>query len=265
MLAGTRPDLDSHLSGFAALLASPAVKRRSTGLAVNSTIRNGLLAALPEDALARLRPLLEPVELKRKQILHERNVPIPHAYFIERGTASMLSRSGEHGAVEIGTVGRGDLVGLAVVLGATRSPHRCVVQVPGSALRIATDNLKRAFDELPCFRNLLLAHVQAVMTEGTQLVVCNTRHRLKERLARWLLVAHDRLDGDEIPLTHESLSRAIAVRRAGVTVAVGQMEDGGIVRLGRGRLTILDRPALERTSCECYRIIRAEHRRMLCS
>ena len=269
MLVDTRPDPVSQPAGLGAFAAplrtAPARHGLSVGLKPDAPVCNHLLTALPEDTLARLRPLLEPVELRRKQVLHERNVSMLWAYFIERGAASMLSRSGERSAVEVGTLGRGDLVGLPIVLGTLRSPHRCVVEVPGRALRISADNLKRALEDVPCLRRLLLTYVQAVMVQGTQLVVCNTRHNLKERLARWLLVAHDRLDGDEIPLTHQSLSRAIGVRRAGVTTAVGAMEAEGLVRRGRGRLTILNRAALEEASCECYRAIRCEHRRILCT
>jgi CRP-like cAMP-binding protein len=266
MLTETHPELGSRLASLAALGAPPRAVQTcgGAGLRADARVRNDLLAALSEEILARLRPRLERVDLKHKQVLYERNVPMPHAYFIERGAASLLSRSGERGAVEVGTLGRSDLVGIPIVLGTGRSPYRCVVQVPGEALRMSADDLKRALDELPSLRGLLLAYVQAVMVQGAQLVVCNTRHSLKERLARWLLVTQDRLDGDEIPLTHQSLGRAIGARRAGVTTTVGRMEEAGVVRRGRGRLTIVDRSALERTSCECYRAIRAEHRRILC-
>lgn len=266
MLIDTRPHLASRPIGYGACPApfGEVRARRGAGLGPDVTLRNDLLTALPENTLSRLRPLLERVDLKRRQVLQERNVPIPHAYFIERGAASVLSRSGDGSAVEVGTLGRGDLVGLSIVLGIPRSPHRCVVQVPGEALRIGTDDLERALDEFSCLRSLLLAYVQTIMVEGAQLVVCNTRHTLKEKLARWLLVAHDRLDGDQIPLTHQSLSRAVGVRRAGVTTAVGQLEAAGIVRRGRGRVTIIDRPALEQASCECHRAIRAEHKRIVC-
>jgi len=137
--------------------------------------------------------------------------------------------------------------------------------VPGEAFRIGAEELGRALEALPALRRLLLAYVQAAMVQSAQLAVCNTRHSLRERLARWLLLAHDRLDGDEIPLTHQSLSRAIGVRRAGVTTAMGRMEEAGVVRRGRGRLVILDRGALVATSCKCYGVIRAEQRRIFCS
>ncbi|HEV7253054.1 MAG TPA: Crp/Fnr family transcriptional regulator [Mesorhizobium sp.] len=234
-------------------------------LSAETPLRNDLLAALPREAFAELRPRLERVPLSRKQILHERHVPLRYAYFIEDGAASVLSKTDDRGFAEVATLGRGDLVGVCLALGLTRSPHRCLVQVPGEALRIGAEELSRALEALPALRKLLLAYVQAAMVQSAQLAVCNTRHSLRERLARWLLLAHDRLDGDEIPLTHQSLSRAIGVRRAGVTTAMGRMEEAGIVRRGRGRLVILDRAALEAASCRCYGTIKAEHRRIFCS
>jgi CRP-like cAMP-binding protein len=265
MLTELRPDPAARLAGPTVFGPYSSTARACQArLRADARVRNDLLAAVSEETLARLRPLLERVDLKRKQVLYERNVPMPHAFFIERGAASVFSRSGDGGPIEVGTLGRGDLVGVPIVLGAERSPHRCVVQVPGEALRMSAGNLKRAVDELPHLRDLLLAYVQAVMVQGAQLVVCNMRHGLKERLARWLLVAQDRLDGHEIPLTRQSLSRAIGVRRAGITTAVGRMEREGLIRRDRGRLTIVDRAALERASCECYRAIRVEHQRVLC-
>lgn len=225
-------------------------------------VRNGLLAALPADELARLRPRLERVPLKRKQILQERNLPPTHAYFIERGAASLVSRSGDGGTIEVGTLGSIDFVGTPLVLGTGRSPHRCIVQVPGEALRIDAEGLTHALETVPGLRGLLLGYVQATMVQSAQLAVCNARHSLTERLARWLIVAHERLEGDEIPLTHQSLSRALGVRRASVTSALGHLEGVGIVRGGRGWLKICDPAGLEEASCDCHRAIRTEHQRL---
>jgi CRP-like cAMP-binding protein len=226
-------------------------------------VRNELLSALPAGDLAQLSSRLERVPLKRRQFLQERNLPVTHAYFIERGGASLLSRAGEGETVEVGTLGAKDLAGVPIVLGTARSPHRCVVQVPGEALRIRADHLTQAMNDLSALRKLLLRYVQAAMVQSAQLVVCSTKHALHERLARWLLVAQDRLGGNEVPLTHQVLSRALGVRRATVTTAIGRMEEAGLVRRGRGRLVILDGAGLERASCECYRAIRAEHQHML--
>ncbi len=229
-----------------------------------SPVRNELLQSLPEEALDDLRPYLERVPLKRRQMLHERNLAVTHAYFIERGLASLLARSGDHSALEVSTFGRCDFVGLPLVLGTARTPYRCVVQVPGEALRISADDLQEALSVIPALQHLLLRYVQARTVQSTQLVVCNTRHPLRQRLARWLLFAHDRSDGDMIPVTHQVLGRALGVRRAGVTTAMGRMEEAGLIHRGRGRLVILDRARLEEEACECYRIMRSEHGRIVC-
>lgn len=247
---------------------TPRTNTRSSrlqfSLSEGARSRNTLLAALPDQDFAALRPALEPVVMRRRQVLHERNAPVAYVYFIERGTAALLCRVAGRESVEVGALGRGDLVGLSVVLGTVRAPHRCVVQVPGEALRIATEDLCRAMVSRPALRLILLAHVQATLVESAQLMLCNTHHSLDERLARSLLRALDDLDGDEIPLTHRALSQSLSVRRAGVTTALGEMEAAGLIQRGRGRLTVLDRDGLERVACECHRTIRAERRRLVC-
>ncbi len=227
-------------------------------------IRNGLLSALPVEALEELQPYLERVVLKRRQVLHERNLPIAHAYFIEAGLASLLARAGEQSTLEVGTLGHMDFVGVSLVLGALRTPYRCVVQVPGEALRITAEDLRRVLGSIPALHQLLLRYIHATTVQSTQLVVCNTRHTLKQRLARWLLLAHDRIDGNELPVTHQFLGRALGVRRAGVTTAMGRMEETGLLHRGRGRLVLLDRTRLEEEACDCYRTLRAEHGRITC-
>lgn len=227
-------------------------------------IRNGLLNALPVEVLEELQPYLERVVLKRRQVLHERNLPIAHAYFIEKGLASLLARVGDQSTLEVGTLGHMDLVGVPLVLGTARTPYRCVVQVPGEAFRIRAEDLRRVLSGIPTLNQLLLRYIQATTVQSTQLVVCNTRHTLKQRLARWLLFAHDRIDGNDLPLTHQFLGRALGVRRAGVTTAMGRMEETGLLHRGRGRIAILDRAGLEEEACDCYRTLRAEHGRIVC-
>lgn len=255
----------THRFGFGASAGSGVAALRSTARSrTGPGLRNRLLRALPEDALEELRPYLERVPLKRRQVLQERNVPLTYAYFIEQGTASLLARGGDGETLECGTIGRFDLVGLPLVLGTGRTPHRCVVQVPGEALRIGASDLVKAISEIPALQRVLLCYVQATLVESAQLTVCNSSHTLRQRLARWLLVARDRLGGDEIPLTHQCASRALAVRRAGVTTALGEMEEAGLLRRGRGRLLIADRDRMEAQSCGCYRTIRSEYQRILC-
>ncbi len=248
-------------------LARPQdVKGYRPGLATSPPLcRNRILAALPGNALDQLRPFLEFVPLKRRQILHERNIQLTHAYFIEEGAASLLTRVEGRGFLEIGFLGCSDFLGLPLVLGTGRTQHRCVMQTEGSAFRIAAEDLHQALDEVPILREILLGYAQAAMVEMAQLAVCNSCHSLKQRLARCLLTIHDRMTGNEIPLTHQVLSRTLGVRRAGVTTAMGRMEEAGLLKRGRAHVLIADRTGLETEACECYRTIRSEHHRFVCT
>ena len=231
---------------------------------LETEIRNDLLSALPQDDLARLLPSLERVELKRRQILHERNIPVSHGFFIETGAASLLSRaSGSKDFLEVSTLGRRDFVGLPILLGTTRSPHRCQVQVPGEALRIGAADLQQAMRNNPALQQLLLGYLQVAMVHSSQLVLCSTRHNLRQRLARWLLVTHDALDCASIPVTHQVLSRALGVRRAGITTTLQEFEAAQLITCRRGNMIILDRCGLEAESCGCSRAMKAEHQHVI--
>jgi CRP-like cAMP-binding protein len=247
-------------------LPGPAPDRlaRVGGLRPAGEPRNALLANLPAGELERVRPHLERVPAAARQILQERNFPVSHAYFLERGAASVMSRIGSGGGLlEVLTVGHQDFVGIPIVLGTSRSPHRCIVQIPGEALRIPAEDLKSLMNTCPALRQRLLAYVQVAMVQSAQLVVCNARHSLRERVARWLLVAGERIEGDVIALTHHALGRALGVRRAGITTTIGAMEEAGLLRRERGRIRLVDRDGLEAQACDCHRVIRAEHRRLL--
>lgn len=226
-------------------------------------IQNSILLGLPAVTLARLAPQLRHVDLERRKILQEAHRPVDLVYFIERGMAVVLARTRRDGEVGVAIVGRAGLVGVPAVLGIMRSPYRCVMEVPGEALQIDAKTLRRAMDESPALRQQLMHYVGALLFQHAQAVLCCARHRLEERLAGWLLLARDRLDDDTIPLTHDLLSRMLGVRRAGITTALERLERSAAVRKTRGALQIIDRPLLEQTSCECYRIITTEYQRLM--
>jgi CRP-like cAMP-binding protein len=226
-------------------------------------VENRLLAHLPADAFDALRPHLRRVQLKRQDVLQEPHRPISKVYFLERGMAIMFADSKRDGRVEVGMVGRFGLVGVPAVLGTRVSTHRCVVEVAGNALQVASRELRRSMDEHPVLRQVLMNYIQALLIQNTQTVLCNARHELAERLARWLLLAHDRLAENVIPLTHELFSMMLGVRRAGITDALAQLEQASAVRKRRGAVEIVNRAALERRACECYGIISAEYQRLL--
>jgi CRP-like cAMP-binding protein len=172
--------------------------------------------------------------------------------------ASIFARAGSDSVnVEIRTLGAGDFVGIPLVLGAQLSPHRCTVQVAGDALRLTAGDFAALLDGFPELRRILFSYVHAALIYSSQLVACNTRHPLSARLARWMLFASDRLQSDEIALTHDAVGRAIAVRRAGITTEMGRMEQAGLIQRHRGRVSIMDRAGLEKASCSCYRVLRA--------
>ena len=221
--------------------------------------QNIILRTLPADVLSALQPALSRLALKRRAILQEAHAPVDTVYFIERGLAAVLTRAQHDGHVEVGIVGRSGLIGVPALLGTARSPNRCVMEVEGEALQIGADDLRRAMDEQPALRRQLLGYVQALLVQNTQTALCNVRHPLPHRLARWLLLAADRLDSSVVPLTHELMSMMLGVRRAGITNALSELERAGAVKKSRGTVTIADRPRLEAISCECYRVIADEY------
>lgn len=221
-------------------------------------IRNELLLQLPAECREDIIARAERVFVKRRYVLMERNVPLRYAYFIESGAASMFATAGaDRSNIEIRTLGAGDFVGIPLVLGSDMSPQRCTAQVPGEVWRIPAEGLLSLIAETPELRGILLQYVHMDLIHSSQLVACNTRHSLRERLARWLLVASDRLNSAEISLTHQVISCALAVRRAGVTTEIGRMEEAGLIRRHRGCISILDRTRLEDASCNCHRLLRA--------
>jgi CRP-like cAMP-binding protein len=224
-------------------------------------VQNRLLAAMAPETFDHLRPRVQPISLKRGVILQEYNRRIEHIYFIERGLASVFARTQRDGPVEASIVGRPGFVGVSAVLGAMQSPTRCLMEVPGAALRIATKDLRRIMDDIPAARQHLLDYVHALLIQNTQLALCNVRHEIEERLCRWLLLALDRLDEKEIPLTHDQLSIILGVRRASVTTTLAKLEDAGALIKSRRAIEV-NRAILEKKTCECYRIIASEYARI---
>ncbi len=218
---------------------------------------NRLLRALDSAEYNALLPQLTPTRLRLRQILVEPDVPIGDVWFVREGVCSMIATEQEGGDIEVGTIGREGLVGLPVLLGADSTPNRVFVQVEGDAWRMPADAFRRVVDERAPVRRLCLRYAQYFADQLAQAVACNRLHTLEERCARWLLMTHDRVSGDEFELTHEFLGVMLGVRRAGVTVAMGALQTTGMLRYTRGRVTVLDRAQLEEVACACYSITRA--------
>jgi CRP-like cAMP-binding protein len=223
---------------------------------------NRLLASLPSSEYARLVPHLKLITLEYKQILFEPHRPLRYAYFPEDSIISMVSTVIDKAVVEVGLAGRQEMACVAAFLGANSTPHQGIVQCQGRAMRIRSNVLREEFQRGGKLQELLLRHTQALLVQVAQTAVCNRLHGLEARLCRWLLMIHDRVDGDEFLLTQDIISMMLGAQRTGVTGAAGVLQKRTIISYSRGRMTILERQKLEETVCECYWIVREEYDRL---
>ncbi|MBD2629426.1 Crp/Fnr family transcriptional regulator [Trichormus variabilis] len=231
----------------------------------NNSLRsnNKLLTALPKSDFEHLAPHLELVSLTSGQSIYEAEEPIKYIYFPETAIISLLCIMNNGSSVEVGLVSNEGMVGIPVILGDNITTLNAIVQVPGNALRIDADTVKTEFDRGEAIQDLLLCYVKTIYLEVSQCAACNRLHTLEERLSRWLLTVADRLHSDEFPLTQEFISHMLGVRRSGVTVAASTLSKSGMINYHRGNIKILNREALEASSCECYQVIRNEYARLL--
>jgi CRP-like cAMP-binding protein len=213
--------------------------------------RNILLASLSPSDLALISGALTHVDLPRRMHLEWRGRPIENVFFPESGIASVVA-DGASGGVEVGMIGREGMTGIDVLLSVDRAPNDVYMQVSGDGLRAPAAVVRDAAEQSASFRHLFLAYVHAFHQQASQTALSNARNKLEERLARWLLLAHDRLEGDALPLTHEFLSIMIGVRRAGVTIAINDLESKGLIDARRGAIVILDRDGLIEESNGAY-------------
>jgi CRP-like cAMP-binding protein len=228
-----------------------------------SAVRNRLLKAMSVEDFARLQPYLELVDLQSGQTLTRPNARTEYLHFIESGIGSITSE-GASGRVEVGIIGREGVVGATpVLLGSDRAPYDHFIQMPGSALCVRADVVSAAVDESPSLRKLLLRYVLTEMIQTRQTAFANATLEIEARLARWLLMCHDRGDGDELLIKHEFLSMMLGVRRSGVTLAMQQLEGAGRIRAKRGRVTVLNRDLLEEMADGGYGTPEAEYARLI--
>jgi CRP-like cAMP-binding protein len=223
-----------------------------------TTYKNRLLASLPAPAIKKLAPFLLPVQLPRDFTLHAAKEPVEYVYFPEAGICSTVAAVEDGETVEVGLVGSDGFVGVPVILGAGQSPHRAFMQIAGHGFRVPVRIVTRLADELAPLRICLLRSVQAQLVQTAQTAACNRIHELHERLARWLLLCHDRVNDHQIPITQEFLATMLGTRRSSVSVAAGTLQKAGLIAVTRGRVTILDYDGLIAASCECYEVVRAE-------
>ena len=223
---------------------------------------NQLLEAMPMADLEALAPDLEWVDLAMRQVITEPGQPMDHAYFVVSGVCSTISMVEAEDQVEMGLVGREGFLGAAILLMAGHDPFRIVVQAPGRALRLPAAKLLDAA-VMPDLRTVLLRFVHTQMVQAGSTIVANASYVVEERLARWVLMAQDRLDSVSFPMTHEFMALMLAVRRAGVTDAVHKLEGRHLVKMARGQMQVLDRPGLEALAGGSYGQAEREHRRLI--
>ncbi|TCZ53378.1 Crp/Fnr family transcriptional regulator [Roseicella aquatilis] len=228
-----------------------------------SSVRNGLLAALAPEDWTRLEPHLEAIELPFDQIIHAADGPVAAVFFVETGMVSQLVTLEDGEQVEAGIAGPEGLVGLSIVYGSTHAITDARVQMEGTALRIDAAVFQAEMDRSAALRRQMLHYALAFHAQVTQTAACNGRHPVENRLARWMLITHDRAGADEFPMTHEFLSQMLGVRRPSVTVAAGMLQKAGLIRYARGRMTVIDRLGLEAAACECYHAVRHKFARLL--
>ena len=219
---------------------------------------NRLLATLPRDELRRLEGQLETVRLPKGKVLYETGDPMRHAYFPLNGMVSLLAATHDGQTVEVAMVGHEGVVGLPIVLRATTAPYRVMVQISCDAVRVRSETLATEFRRCTEFQDALLRYTNSLVGQISQSAVCHRFHSVLQRLSRWLLIAHDRVEGDTIELTQEFIAHMLGIPRTGVNAAAVALGDAGLIRYRHGRITVLNRKRLEAESCECYRIVRDE-------
>jgi CRP-like cAMP-binding protein len=225
--------------------------------------QNLLIAALPAAELQRWRPLLESVDLPLGSVLHESESRLSHVYFPTTAIVSLLYVLANGASAEIAVVGHEGIVGVSLFMGGESTTTRAVVQSAGKAYRLKSQLMKEEFNRAGPVLHVLLRYTQALITQMAQTAVCNRHHSLDQQLCRWLLLSLDRLSDNELVMTQELIANMLGVRREGVSEGALKLQQAGLIRYTRGRITVLDRPGLEKRSCECYSVVKKEYDRLL--
>ncbi len=225
--------------------------------------QNRLLAALPGDEYERLLPKLHQVTFSLGEVVYEFGGHLDYVYFPTTAIVSLLYTMENGATAEMGLTGNDGVVGIALFMGGGTMPNRAIVQSAGGALRMTARVLQDEFAHGGSFQRILLRYTQALITQISQTAVCNRLHSVEQQLCRWLLLSHDRVNTDELIMTQEMIADMLGVRREGVTVAAGRLQDAGAISYVRGHIRILDRQKLEASACECYKVVKDEFDRLL--
>jgi len=224
---------------------------------------NQMLGALPSEDLLRLLPGFEQIAFALGDVVYESGGRLDYIYFPTSCIVSLVYTMESGVTAEMGLVGNEGALGIALFMGGDTMPNRAVVQVAGNAIRMKAKTLLQEFRRGGPLQESLLRYTQALITQICQTAVCNRLHSVEQRLCRWILLCHDRLKSNELPMTQEFISNMLGGRRQSVTVAAGRLQDAGLIHYSRGHIEILDRRGLEAAACECYRVVKTEFDRLL--
>jgi CRP-like cAMP-binding protein len=230
---------------------------------VQSSLKNRLLRALPEQIFRQLQPALAPVNLPVHHVLVAPDEPTEAVVFIESGVGSIVASSAEAQSSEVGHVGREGMSGTHLLMMTDRTPNKIFMQVAGEGWTLPAASFTQLAERYPPLRTLLLRYAHTVHIQLAQSVLANSRYSMHQRLARWILMSHDRVDGDDIPLTHEFLSLMLGTRRSGITDHIHMLEGKHAIRAKRGNIQVLDRAELIRIAGGCYGLPEREYERLI--
>jgi CRP-like cAMP-binding protein len=225
-------------------------------------IANDILSALLATEYKRLLPRLEHVALKRSEVIYRADQKVEYVYFPEDAVVAMVDTTSDRRTVEVGIIGREGLVGINIFLGGVVTPDKAIVQLPGGAFRMKSKDLRAEVRFGSPLQRLLIDYTRTFLAVLGQSVACSQHHSVDQRLARWLLTLSDYAGSNEIFMVQQSIAAVLGVRRASVTVAAHTLQGAGLIEYRRGRISVLNRPALQKASCECYRFIRDQYRNL---
>jgi len=225
--------------------------------------QNNLIYTLSSADRALIEPELKPVKLPKGMMLEEPGKPVDLVYFPKTGVGSTVAVARNDRRIEVGLFGCDGMSGTAIVLQSDHASNETFMQIAGDGFSIEPDTLRELLDQSPTLRRHLLRYVQAMMSQISQTALSNGHGKLEERLARWLLMCHDRIRNDEMTLTHEFISVMLGVRRAGVTVGTHMLEGKGLIRANRGQIIVLDRAGLENEAWKSYGAPEADYERLI--
>lgn len=220
-----------------------------------SPIKNSILESLPDDQYQRILPHLEPFEFTQGRVLYEMDGPIDYMYFPAGAMVSLVTQMLDGKLIEVGLVGKEGVTGIAALFAQSRSAERALVAISNGGVRVRTFVIREEFQKAVGLHDSVLRYANSFMRQLAQTAACNNSHTVEERLSRWLLMCHDRVESPNLNLTQEFLAEMLGTRRATVTIAALSLQSENLIRYNRGHIMITDRSGLEAFSCECYRAL----------